>query len=175
MKLSDEQFVQRLTRRSLLERSVYGVGAAALASLMGRGSGAMAASAPAAGLYPGVVWPRHVAPKAKRVIHLCMAGGPSHLETFDNKPKLGEMTGQPMPESFTKGQPNAQLQNQINEKNKADKQWSENDRQGSDPAREPDRQSSNDDVYVEGWSIDRAVAPSKMSPASIAAFAASWA
>jgi hypothetical protein len=112
MKLFDEQFVQRLTRRSLLERGAYGVGAAALASLMGRATNAMAAPTPAGGLYPGVVWPRHVAPKAKRVIHLCMAGGPSHLETFDNKPRLGEMTGQPMPESFTKGQPIAQLQNQ---------------------------------------------------------------
>ena len=41
-----------------------------------------------------------------------MAGGPSHLETFDYKPKLAEMHGQPMPESFTKGQPIAQLQGQ---------------------------------------------------------------
>jgi hypothetical protein len=44
------------------------------------------------------------------VIHLYMAGGASHLETFDYRPKLGEMHGQPMPESFTKGQPIAQLQ-----------------------------------------------------------------
>ena len=48
--------------------------------------------------------------KAKRVIFLCMAGGPSHLETFDYKPKLDELHGKPMPESFTKGQPIAQLQ-----------------------------------------------------------------
>ena len=41
-----------------------------------------------------------------------MAGGPSHLETFDHKPKLAEMHGKPMPESFTKGQPIAQLQGQ---------------------------------------------------------------
>ena len=51
-------------------------------------------------------------PKAKRIIYLYMAGGPSHLETFDYKPKLAEMHGQPMPESFTKGQPIAQLQGQ---------------------------------------------------------------
>ena len=50
--------------------------------------------------------------KAKRVIFLCMAGGPSHLETFDYKPKLDELHGKPMPESFTKGQPIAQLQGQ---------------------------------------------------------------
>ena len=39
-----------------------------------------------------------------------MAGGPSHLETFDPKPKLAEMDGQPMPESMTKGQQLAQFQ-----------------------------------------------------------------
>ena len=42
-----------------------------------------------------------------------MAGGPSHLETFDYKPKLAAMDGQPMPDSFTKGQPIAQLQGQT--------------------------------------------------------------
>jgi hypothetical protein len=46
------------------------------------------------------------------VIWLTMAGGPSHLETFDHKPKLAEMHGQPMPESLTKGQQLAQLQGQ---------------------------------------------------------------
>ena len=51
----------------------------------------------------GVVNPLHFAPKAKRVIFLYQAGGPSHLETFDYKPKLAEMHGKPMPESFTKG------------------------------------------------------------------------
>ena len=60
----------------------------------------------------GVINPLHLAPKAKRIIFLTMAGGPSHLETFDYKPKLAEMHGQPMPESFTKGQPIAQLQGQ---------------------------------------------------------------
>jgi hypothetical protein len=53
-----------------------------------------------------------VAPKAKRVIQLYQAGGPSHLELFDYKPRLLEMHGQPMPDSFTKGQPIAQLQDQ---------------------------------------------------------------
>ena len=42
-----------------------------------------------------------------------MSGGPSHLETFDSKPKLKEMHGRPMPESFTSGQPIAQLQNKA--------------------------------------------------------------
>jgi hypothetical protein len=52
----------------------------------------------------------HHAPKAKRVIFLCMAGGPSHLETFDYKPELAKLDGKPMPESYTEGQPIAQLQ-----------------------------------------------------------------
>jgi uncharacterized protein (DUF1501 family) len=55
----------------------------------------------------------HFAPTAKRVVFLYMSGGPSQLETFDHKPKLAELDGQPMPESFTKGQPIAQLQGQT--------------------------------------------------------------
>ena len=58
----------------------------------------------------GVVNPRHFAPKANRVIFLCMAGGPSQLETFDDKPRLAELDGTPMPGSFTQGMPIAQLQ-----------------------------------------------------------------
>lgn len=58
----------------------------------------------------GVLSQLHFPAKAKRVIFLCMAGGPSHLETFDYKPELERLNGQPMPESFTKGQPIAQLQ-----------------------------------------------------------------
>ncbi len=60
--------------------------------------------------WPGVITKPHFPPKAKRVIWLTMAGGPSHLETFDYKPKLAELNGKPMPESFTKGQQLAQLQ-----------------------------------------------------------------
>jgi hypothetical protein len=107
------QQIQNLTRRSLLKNSVYGLGAAALASLLTPSVGlasASGSSSPSAGLYKGLINPRHFAPRAKRVIHLCMAGGPSHLETFDHKPRLAEMTGQAMPESFTRGQPIAQLQ-----------------------------------------------------------------
>jgi hypothetical protein len=62
------------------------------------------------GPWRGVVNPLHVPPRAKRVIYLYMAGGPSHLESFDHKPDLARRHGQPMPESFTRGQPIAQLQ-----------------------------------------------------------------
>jgi len=61
----------------------------------------------------GVVNPLHHAAKSKRVIFLYQAGGPSHLETFDYKPKLAEMHGKGMPESFTKGQQIAQLRGQT--------------------------------------------------------------
>lgn len=103
-----EDLMLRETRRTFLGKAVRGVGSLALASLLhGR-----AAASTDAGLWRGVVDPRHRVPKAKRVIHLYMAGGPSHLETFDHKPALQKLHGDPMPESFTKGQPIAQLQGQ---------------------------------------------------------------
>jgi hypothetical protein len=88
-------------RRAFLGRSVAGIGALGLASL----------AAPRAlpgqdELPPG----RHRPARAKRVIWLYMAGGPSHLETFDPKPELGRRNGEPFPESLTRGQPIAQLQ-----------------------------------------------------------------
>ena len=70
------------------------------------------ASLQAAQQSKGILNPLHHAAKAKRVIFLYQAGGPSHLETLDYKPQLAKMHGQGMPESFTKGQQIAQLQNQ---------------------------------------------------------------
>jgi hypothetical protein len=95
-------------RRTFLSRTACGIGAAALSSLIRQGAVRAGDSSPLA--THGAINPLHFAPKAKRIIFLTMAGGPSHLETLDNKPKLAEMHGQPMPESFTKGQPIAQLQ-----------------------------------------------------------------
>jgi len=90
-------FARELTRRTLLKRTAHGLGAVALASLESAALGQSVVTLPQ---------------KAKRVIWLTMAGGPSHLETFDPKPVLGQMNGKPMPESFTKGQQIAQLQGQ---------------------------------------------------------------
>jgi hypothetical protein len=111
-----------LSRRSFLTTGAAGIGSAVLASVLGpelaRRAGAAEATTatkkPGVALdrWDGVIQPLHHAAKAKRIIYLCMAGGPSHLETFDYKPKLAEMHGQPMPESFTKGKPIAQLQGQ---------------------------------------------------------------
>ncbi|WP_436717925.1 DUF1501 domain-containing protein [Roseiconus lacunae] len=61
------------------------------------------------GLPPGIQGLPNIPPRVKRVIFLCMAGGPSHLETFDEKPELARLDGQPMPTSYTEGQPIAQL------------------------------------------------------------------
>jgi len=109
---------ERLTRRGFLGRSGAGLGSVALGLLLDPKrlwSGTAAAegpAAPAADKWRGIVQPLHFPPRVKRVIHLYQAGGPSHLELFDDKPKLAEQHGKPMPESFTKGQPIAQLQGQ---------------------------------------------------------------
>jgi len=93
------------TRRSFLTQSSLGIGSLALTSLL--------PASPAQNALDGRQDLPHFLPRAKRVIFLCMAGGPSHLETFDYKPKLAEMDGRPMPASITQGQPIAQLQGQA--------------------------------------------------------------
>jgi hypothetical protein len=102
----------RLSRRAFLGRSAAGLGSLALGLVLDPKGLLASETSPSPGQWPGVLPSRHFAPRAKRIIHLYQAGGPSHLELFDYKPKLLEMDGQPMPESFTKGQPIAQLQNQ---------------------------------------------------------------
>lgn len=93
-------------RRTFLRgASSIGIGSLALAQQL------LADDAKTSGEFTAGNIALHHAAKAKRVIYLCMAGGPSHLETLDYKPKLAEMDGKPMPESITKGQPIAQLQN----------------------------------------------------------------
>jgi hypothetical protein len=109
--------IRMLQRRTFLGQAARGLGSMALASLLNpgllrAGETAVSPGAPKADHWPGVVRPLHFPARAKRVIFLTMAGGPSHLETFDYKPKLAEMSGKPMPESFTRGQPIAQLQGQ---------------------------------------------------------------
>jgi len=103
--------MDQLVRRAFLGQSATGLGAYALASLLQR-TGQAAPQPVPVDRWTGAVEQLHVPQRAKRVIFLVMAGGCSHLETFDNKPKLKEMDGQPMPESFTQGQPIAQLQGQ---------------------------------------------------------------
>jgi hypothetical protein len=98
-----------ISRRSFLHRSAYGLGGLALGELLA----AEARAGSTANSVRGVVSPPHYPIKAKRVIHLCMAGGPSQFESLDNKPILKKFDGQPFPESLTKGQQLAQLQNTV--------------------------------------------------------------
>lgn len=95
-----------MNRRTFLQQAGFGLGGAALTSLL------QADASSGLGIPPGVRGLPHHFGKAKRVIFLCMAGGPSHLETFDYKPTLAALDGKPMPDSYTVGQPIAQLQGQ---------------------------------------------------------------
>jgi hypothetical protein len=83
--------IQPLSRRELLHRGGMGMGALGLASLLGGESGAATSVNPLAPKAP------HFAPKAKRVIHLFMNGGPSHVDTFDPKPALAKYVGKSLP------------------------------------------------------------------------------
>ena len=88
-----ERLQLQQTRRAVLGRSTASVGAIALGTLL-RPDAARAATATedassGDSRSQGVVNPRHYPPRATRIIHLYMAGGPSHLETFDHKPVLG--------------------------------------------------------------------------------------
>ena len=109
--MEPESVALQIHRRTFLNYGISGLGLWALNSLL---SPKLLASEPALGAQGsrGVVNPLHHPAKAKRVIFLYQAGGPSHLETFDYKPKLAEMHDKAMPPSFTKGQQLAQLQGQ---------------------------------------------------------------
>src|SRR4051794_34373360 len=93
MNLTAQQTLERLiNRRAFLSNASIGVGAAALAGLMQRtlfgaatAGESFAAANPLAASH-GIINPLHFKPTAKRVIFLCMAGGPSQFETFDEKP-----------------------------------------------------------------------------------------
>src|SRR5258707_5272514 len=82
----------RQSRRDFFATSASGVGLLAVAELL-RGEGLLAAE-PAART--------HFPPKAKNCICIYLEGGPSQMDLFDPKPKLNELHGQKLPESFTK-------------------------------------------------------------------------
>jgi hypothetical protein len=91
-----------LSRRAFLGNSALGLGSLALGSLM---SGLAAGDAdPAAMGNPLAPRQPHFPAKAKSVIFLAMAGAPSQLDMFDYKPKLQELNGMPVPDSYIKGE-----------------------------------------------------------------------
>jgi hypothetical protein len=90
---------QEMARRHFLKTCQIGLGSMALASLGDPALSHRVEAAATAGEWAGP----HFAPKAKAVIFLFMAGGPSQFELFEPKPKLNELSGQVPPESFVKG------------------------------------------------------------------------
>jgi hypothetical protein len=87
-------FSKMISRRSLLQNSALGLGSLGLSDLLG-GNGLLASSRdPNAG--PLASSASHFTPRAKRVIHFFLNGGPSHVDTFDHKPALAKYAGKPL-------------------------------------------------------------------------------
>ncbi len=93
MRITADHALRDVTRRHFFSRCSLGLGSIALSSLMG-------APATRSPLMPKKT---HFAARAKNVIYLFMAGGPSQLEMFEHKPQLNKLNGKPIPESYTKG------------------------------------------------------------------------
>jgi hypothetical protein len=93
-------YLHGITRRHFLRHCHVGLGGIALATLLGERAG----GGPSAPPNPLAIRPPVLPAKAKHVIFLHMAGGPSHLELFDYKPELVKRNGQACPDEFLKGQ-----------------------------------------------------------------------
>ena len=98
--------VHAATRRTFLEHAYFGLGGLALASLLDPSVAAASGARqrlrgrPVGGMLPAL----HHPARAKRVIHLFMAGAPSQLDLFDPKPALSKHDGQDVPAEFVKGE-----------------------------------------------------------------------
>ena len=95
--ISNPQSALLAARRHFFEQCRIGLGAMALGSLLAEDSNTVQA---AAGNDPLAPKPPHFTPRAKNVIFMFMAGGPSQLELFTPKPKLQELDGKVIPQSF---------------------------------------------------------------------------
>ena len=110
-KLPDfDQLQKGFDRRNFLTKTAMGLGSVALGTLLGKSLfgktlGQLTSPKPAEDLEAEILRALpHFAPKAKRVVYLFMSGGPSQFETFDYKPKLVNMYGQPLPDSVRQEQ-----------------------------------------------------------------------
>jgi hypothetical protein len=98
---SDPRIQRLVARREFLGGAGLSIGSMALGALLAQDGVFAAAPRNAKGdTNPLAPRPPHFPPKIKSVIHLFMAGGPSQLELFDPKPKLQELEGQQIPESY---------------------------------------------------------------------------
>ncbi|MFK7910016.1 MAG: DUF1501 domain-containing protein [Akkermansiaceae bacterium] len=92
--------IQRsISRRWFLKDCGLSLGSVALTSMLGKGT----ASAASPLINPQAAKPSHFPAKAKNVIFLFMGGAPSHLDLFDNKPKLRELNGSKPPAEMLEG------------------------------------------------------------------------
>ena len=91
------------TRRHFFADCGVGIGSAALASLLAKDGLAAPDTKSTANKARGLLKDFHHPPKAKAVIFLFMAGGPSQLELFTPKPELNKLHGKPIPKSFIDG------------------------------------------------------------------------
>src|SRR6476659_1150587 len=92
-----------MTRRDFFRHAALGLGAIAVADLLRR-DGRLLAAPPGAPATLGPPLPHHTA-VARRVIHIYLGGGLSHVDSFDYKPELEKFHGQEMPASFGKADP----------------------------------------------------------------------
>src|ERR671931_346254 len=90
-----------MNRRDFFGRFAFGLGGAALFGLLNRDA---AAAAKTANPFKGILPAPHFPARAKRVIYLFMAGGPSQLDLFDYKPLLNQRNGEDLPASVRMGQ-----------------------------------------------------------------------
>ena len=109
MNKENEEGKLQIARRHFFRECGVGVGKIALASLLTDAFAAGAAQAQDTGAKNAVLNPLaprkpHFPAKAKRVIHLFMAGAPSQLDLFDYKPELTKFEGKPIPPSIINGQ-----------------------------------------------------------------------
>jgi hypothetical protein len=97
--MPEQDRISQFSRRGFLSQFGLGLGGIALFDLLRNDSRAAAPD-----VFRGILDRPHFAPKAKRIIYLFMAGGPSQLDLFDYKPLLNKMNGEDLPESVRQGQ-----------------------------------------------------------------------
>jgi hypothetical protein len=97
-----QQYAWQVSRRRFFSGATVGLGAAALASLVGQSAtAAERTESKSVGALPELP---HFPPRAKRIIYLFQSGAPSQIDLFDHKPKLADRRGEELPDSIRRGQ-----------------------------------------------------------------------